>query len=70
MKSKLTYGIIFDSLKLFMRLKSIPDIVLDTEDTTVMKQSLCPHKGVRKNMRDIILKFHSTISNEFDTSIE
>ena len=53
-----------------MRLKSIPDIVLDTEDTTAMKQSLCPHKGIRKNMRDIILKFHSTISNEFDTSIE
>lgn len=56
MKGKLTYGIIFiiDSLKLFMRLKSIPDIVLDTEDTAGMKQSLCLHKGIRKNMRDII----------------
>lgn len=40
--------------KLFMRLKYIPDIVLGTEDTTGMRQSLCPHKGIRKNMRNII----------------
>lgn len=53
-----------------MRLKYIPDIVLGTEDTTGMRQSLCPHKGIRKNMRNIIKNFHSTVSNELGTSIQ